>query len=209
MTQPGSTELPPWLDVSPETHLRLVSLWDLVQKWNPAINLVSGASLSDGWRRHILDSAQLFEIAGVTKGLWADLGSGGGFPGLIIAALAFEKSPGLEVALVESDKRKATFLAQAARTLGLSVQVHCARVETLGPLDADVVSARALAPLSKLCGMISRHLKHGGVGIVPKGPSHETELQEARKLWQFQQEVFASRTQPDSAVLQLWNIRNA
>ena len=203
------TALPEWLDVSRETHGRLCDLLAMVEKWNPAINLVSQGSLRGAWVRHILDSAQLFDLGPRDAGLWADFGSGGGFPGLVLAAIAVEKAPGMRIALVESDRRKATFLEQAGRSLGLSVQVICQRTEQLNPLMADVVTARALAPLPVLCGYAHRHLKSSGRAIFPKGGRSEEELVQAAHSWQLDCQTTQSRTDPAGAILVLRNIRHA
>jgi 16S rRNA (guanine527-N7)-methyltransferase len=117
--------------------------------------------LENVWGRHIVDSAQIFQAcpSGAMPS-WLDLGSGGGFPGLVIAILARELQPNLHVTLVEADQRKAAFLRQTAQKLGLDVAVIAKRIESLSPQSADVVSARALAPLTDLLGLAAPHLKH-------------------------------------------------
>lgn len=201
--------VPAWLGVSRETQERLKALLGRVARWNGAINLVAPASLQNGWERHVLDSAQLFDLAPVTSGLWADLGSGGGFPGLVLAALAAEKAPALTFVLVESDGRKAAFLDQAARDLALAVKVCRERAELLPGLRADVVTARAFAPLEHLCGHAARHLREGGAAIFPKGARHEAETAEAWRNWRFEQQIVPSRTDSKGAILVLRNIRHA
>ncbi len=209
MNAEDEVALPDWLDVSRETHGRLCDLLALVAKWSPAINLVSRGSLRGAWSRHILDSAQLFDLGPRGAALWADFGSGGGFPGLVLAAIAAEKAPAFRFVLVESDRRKATFLEQASRTLGLSAQVICARTELLGPLMADVVTARALAPLAALCGYANRHLKPEGRAIFPKGGGIDEELMQAARFWRHDSETIQSRTDPAGSILVLRNIRHA
>jgi 16S rRNA (guanine527-N7)-methyltransferase len=179
----------------------------MVRKWNPAINLVSKASLGDLRQRHIADSAQIFQVAGVTDGMWADLGSGGGFPGIVVAILAAEASPALRVTCVEADQRKAAFLTTAARDLGLAVTVLPERIEDTPPLQADVVSARALAPLRQLLPWAERHLREGGVALFPKGAGHAKEVEEARAGWRFSLQAVPSRTDPDARILKLGEIR--
>ncbi len=201
--------LPDWLNVSRETHSRLTGLLDLVKKWNPAINLVSAASLTDGWDRHVMDSAQLSALVEAASGRWVDLGSGAGFPGLVVAALASELNPSIRVSLVESDRRKATFLTEAARQLGLDVEVICARVEQLASLRADIISARALAPLNKLLGLTLPHLNNIGRCVFLKGQNHMEEVKEARLHWAFESEIQESKTMTRSAVLTLRNIHHA
>ncbi|MCY1126434.1 16S rRNA (guanine(527)-N(7))-methyltransferase RsmG [Frigidibacter sp. RF13] len=196
-------------DVSRETFDRLEAYQALVRKWNPAINLVSRNSLDQMWERHILDSAQVFALKDRETGLWADLGSGGGFPGLIAAILAAERSPGLRIALVESDQRKAAFLATAARTLDLEVVVHATRIESLPPLGADILSARALAPLTDLLGHAERHLAPGGSALFPKGANHAAELRQALESWRFSYQTHESATDPDAVIYSIRGLSRA
>ena len=191
----------PGFDVSRETLERLEAYDALLNKWNPAINLVSPATLSQLWTRHFLDSAQHFDLAEGREGLWADLGSGGGFPGLVVAILAKEKRPAQRFVLVESDRRKSTFLMTVARELGLSVEVRAQRIEEVNPLQADILSARALAPLDRLLGFAARHLASSGLAVFPKGASWRDELAEAQKNWSFSVQTYPSLTDPEAAIL--------
>jgi 16S rRNA (guanine527-N7)-methyltransferase len=181
----------------------------LVLKWNRQINLISRASEAEIWQRHILDSAQLFPLAPDHAKLWLDIGSGGGFPGLVIAILAHHRRPAMEVVLVESDKRKAAFLRQAARTLGLSCRIRAERVESLPPMKADVLSARALAPLAELLGYAARLVAPGGVMIFPKGERAEEEIREACQDWRFGVERIQSATSHAASVLKLTDVHHA
>ena len=201
-----ANDVPDWLSVSRETLASLEGLLTLVAKWNKSINLVSAESLQDGWKRHILDSAQLMQVTDCDAGKWVDIGSGAGFPGLVVAIISKDVRPNLTVTLVESDRRKATFLSEASRQLGLTVQVICDRVENIPPLRASVVSARAFAPLTKLLGDANRHLLPGGEGLFLKGQSHEAEIAEAKKSWVFNCRVFPSATQSGSAILRVQDI---
>lgn len=194
------------LSVSRETMDRLKTIQSELLRWNPAVNLVSRATLADAWSRHIVDSAQLYAFAPADFRLWADLGSGGGFPGLIIAALAAEKNPSARIVLVEADQRKAAFLIQALRKLGLSSQVIAERIEAIDPLGADVISARALASLDALCGFALRHAAPGGVQIFPKGANHSVEVAAARQRYGFDLVARPSMTDPAAAVLLLSNL---
>ncbi len=189
------------LDVSRETWDGLLCLEGMVRQWNPAINLVSRSSLTDLWGRHIHDSAQLFQFCPALAQSWVDVGSGGGFPGLVVSILARELRPDLRVTLVESDLRKATFLRQAVRTLHLSADVQSQRIEAIPGLQADVLSARALAPLEALLAIAERHLKPGGLAIFPKGERHAEEIAEARRAWDMDIEAHPSQSQPDAAIL--------
>jgi 16S rRNA (guanine527-N7)-methyltransferase len=194
------------LDVSRETFEELEAFVALVKRWNPAINLVSKSAAPHLWERHVIDSAQLFAFCPASAGSWVDIGSGGGFPGLVVAILAKEFLPNLRVTLVESDQRKATFLRQAIQSLGLTVTVMSQRIESIPPLEASVVSARALAPLDELLGLVKPHLCHDGVALFPKGARHATELTEARKIWRFGVTVHPSISDPAAAILEIRNI---
>lgn len=200
---------PTWLDVSRETLAKLEAYCDLVQKWNSAINLVAKKQIGELWNRHILDSAQLSTLLDAGPQAWCDLGSGAGFPGIVIAILAEELNPATVVTLVEVDQRKAVFLRQVARELALSAQVEATRAESLEPQLADIVSARALAPLSQLLPLAVRHLKPGGTAVFLKGAAAGVEVAEARKLWAFEITEQQSRTSPDGKILILRDIQHA
>ncbi len=202
MTDQNGNRLPSDLNVSRETEARVTDYIDLLIKWNTTINLVSKTSIDQIWNRHILDSVQIF-CFGRDALRWADLGSGGGLPGLIVAILALEKAPQMLVTLVESDQRKATFLRQVSQKLGLNTCVVSQRIESIAPLHADVVSARALAPLPLLCSFAIRHLAQGGVAIFHKGKSAQTEVSQARASWRFALDSHASSTDPSSSILLL------
>lgn len=179
------TQLAGFGALSNESRERLERLSQLLQKWNPAINLVAQSTLSDVWGRHIADSAQLFTLLPSGAKTWLDLGSGGGFPGLVVAILATEQAPDLQVELVESDQRKCVFLQTAVQTLRLSVTVTRSRIEALAPRRADVVSARALARLDRLCGYALPHLAPKGICLFLKGGAIAAEVEDARRHFQF------------------------
>jgi 16S rRNA (guanine527-N7)-methyltransferase len=194
-------------DVSRETSARLAALAALVRKWSPAINLVSARDLGQLEARHVADSAQLFDLAPGAARRWIDLGSGGGFPGLVIAALAAARRPGLRVTLVESDARKCAFLATAAAALELDVAIENRRIEAGPPAAFDVVSARALAPLPALFGLAAPYFGPGTVGLFPKGVGHDAELTAARADWQYAVERIPSATAPSAAILRVTELR--
>lgn len=198
----------PGLDVSRETFAALQQFEQLVRRWSPAINLVSKATLSEIWSRHILDSTQIFALCSPKATTWADFGSGGGFPGIVVAILAKQLKSDLCVTLVESDLRKATFLRQAAQALSLPVSVRSARIESLEPLQADVVSARALAPLPNLLAHADRHLAAEGIALFPKGARYAEELAAARKAWAFDVDVQQSQSDAEAAILVIRNIHH-
>jgi len=193
-------------DVSRETLERLQTYESLLRKWNPRINLVSRRSLDDLWRRHMLDSIQLrtFCQNQVNKNElapWLDLGSGAGFPGLVLAIFGMSN-----VHLVESDGRKCAFLREAARITHTEVIVHNERIETLPPQGAWTISARALAPLPRLLPLAFPHLIDGGQILLLKGQDVDAELTEATKYWKMQARRIPSITDGSGSILQLTEI---
>ena len=146
----------PGLSVSRETLQRLYSYEMMVSRWNSTINLVSKTSLKDLWGRHIVDSSQIYSCAQPKAGLWLDLGSGGGFPGVVIAIIAKELSPKLEIVLVESDTRKCIFLRSVIRELGICARVENSRIEAFELSNVSFLSARALANMNSLCGFAEK-----------------------------------------------------
>lgn len=155
------------------------------------------------WERHVADSAQVFRLSKVREGVWGDLGSGGGLPGCVVAIIAAEQAPSLRVVLVESDIRKAAFLSEVGRECGLSMDVVAERIEEADPLEARVVSARALAPLAKLLNFTERHAASGGIGLFPKGASVHSEIEAARSEWRFEPRLHASQTNPGSFIVEI------
>lgn len=202
----NGSAIPELRDVSRETIDRLACHGALLTKWNPRINLVSAASLADYWSRHVLDSMQLFSLRPAQARVWVDIGTGGGFPGLVVAILAAEQEPEMRVTLVESDHRKAAFLSQAIRATGVTAQVIAARAEDIPRRDADVISARAVAPLDRLLKLVERHLATGGRALLPKGAAVEDELRLALEYWRFDLHKIASVTNPEAAILSIGDL---
>ena len=198
----------PGLNVSRETFLRLKEYEKLLFKWNAKINLVSKSTLDNFWNRHVLDSAQFLSSVGEKAGKWVDLGSGGGLPGLVVAILSDEIEPVNKLFLVEADARKAVFLKTVCRELGLKVEVYNNRIEELPPISANIVSARALAPLKTLCLYAKNHLEKGGVAVFAKGENWKAELVEAQKKWIFSYEAVKSTLHEGSVVLVLRGIKS-
>ncbi|XDA98221.1 16S rRNA (guanine(527)-N(7))-methyltransferase RsmG [Sulfitobacter sp. LCG007] len=192
--------------VSRETQDRLEAYVDLIRKWNSRINLVSRSSLDDLWDRHIIDSAQIFELSHRAD-RWADLGSGGGLPGLVLAIMALEQDPARETILVDSDQRKCAFLRTVARELKLNATVLSERVETMDPLEANVLSARALAPLTQLMAFAERHLEPGGHAFFPKGRNWGAEVDDARREWRFDLQAHPSATDSGAAILEIRDLQ--
>lgn len=195
------------LSVSRETMDHLEHYQALVKKWSKSINLVSAATQDHIWDRHILDSAQLFLNIPEKCSVWLDLGSGAGFPGLVISALAKEYLPALSVYLVESDKRKCVFLRTVIRELSLAAIVVNDRIETAEVPKAHVVSARALTSLAGLLGYAHPHMAENGICLFQKGENWEKEILEAEKEWSFDRKILNSKTQSGAVTLELGDIR--
>ena len=179
------------LGVSRETQTRLETYVALLRSWNPRINLVSTESLRDVWRRHILDSGQLFRHLPASARNLVDLGSGAGLPGLVLAIMG---AP--DVHLVESDQRKAAFLREAARVTSTTVIIHASRSENVRAFSADVITARALAPLPKLLEMASPFIGPMTVCLFLKGGDVGDELTAARRQWIMNPQVMVSESDP-------------
>ena len=197
------------VNVSRETMERLDIYAALISKWSPRINLVARGSLNHLWARHFADSAQIFALAPKNFVNWVDLGSGGGFPGAVIAILAAQDGADAQITLVESDGRKAVFLRALAREAGVRFSVLTCRIEDLDPQAADVISARALAPLPSLLDYADRHLAPGGIALFPKGARLAEELAIARKTWSFRDEIVPSVTDKEAAILKIGEIERA
>lgn len=194
--------LPGWLDVSRETNDALIAYCTQITRWNAAINLVSRSTIQHIWTRHILDSAQIFPFGHAGDAPWLDIGSGAGLPGLVVSILGAKN-----VILVESDARKATFLRETARVLGLNVRVISERIESLPHLGAQTLTARALAPLSDLLNHAARHLVGDGTALFLKGRGATDEILAARASWRFDCQRIASKTDPEASVLVLKNVQ--
>ncbi|WP_171097409.1 16S rRNA (guanine(527)-N(7))-methyltransferase RsmG [Ruegeria sp. HKCCD7255] len=200
-----SSETVDALNVSRETLDHLKTYVNLVEQWNPRINLVSRASLAQIWDRHILDSVQVFRCAPQGK-TWVDLGSGGGFPGIVCAILAKETAPDTEFTMVESDQRKSAFLRAVIREIGVNCRVMSKRIEVVEPLSADILSARALADLTTLLSFCNRHLHASGTALLPKGASWKKELSKAQEEWKFTADPIKSITEPQAVILKITGV---
>lgn len=207
MTIAGRSEFLASFDVSRETIEKFDQLHADLQKWSRKINLVSPSTLNTAWQRHIIDSAQLFQYIPETAKDVADLGSGGGFPGLVLAAMSMERNPETTFHLVESDARKCAFLINTSRKLRLPVKVQTKRIEEAEPLMADVVVTRALAPLYRLMPWVKRHISADGMAVLPKGKDAEKELSDVAEEWSFELEKRPSITHPDAVVLLISELR--
>jgi len=190
--------------VSRETQTRLEAIVGQVRRWQPRINLISPSTLATIWERHVADSLQLSDLAPQTE-CWVDLGSGGGFPGLVVAA-ARTADPRFRMHLIESSGKKCAFLRETARLAELPVAVHHMRIEEFDGTLASrcgVVSARALAPLVELLGLAEPFLQQGAIGLFPKGQDVDEEVRHASAAWHFDADLIQSRTDPKASILRL------
>ncbi len=188
--------------VSRETSERLATYLHLLRRWQKIKNLVASSTLDKAWTRHVADSLQLIDLAPTARH-WADLGSGAGFPGLVIAIRFAEMGEGA-VDLIESDHRKCAFLRTVIRETGARAEVHAGRIEEILPglpRPIDVVTARGLAPLGQLVEHAKFLLTTGAIGIFPKGRGVDAELTEMRGLRSFRFDLFYSRTDPDGRIV--------
>lgn len=192
------------LNVSRETSERLMAYVDLLRKWQSRINLIADSTVSDIWRRHVLDCAQLLPLASPQAKHWVDLGSGAGLPGLVLAILLSER-PGASVTMIESNQKKSSFLAEAIRITRAPARVITARIEQAiteqSALPCDVVTARALTSLSNLLDLASPLLMAGAQGLFLKGQDVDAELTEAAKSWKMNVELLPSQTDPSGRIV--------
>jgi len=186
------------------SDLRLRLFADLVVKWSAKINLVSKGDLPVLWERHVQDSLALIPHipSGVERAI--DLGSGGGFPGLVLAI-----ATGIEFTLIESDARKAAFLMEAARATAAPAKILISRIEAAKTTPALLVTARALAPLDKLLALAAPHLAPGGICLFPKGPAWQVELTAAKPFWHMQVERFPAGPEGQKTILKVSGLRHA
>ena len=207
----GPREFAEALDVSRETLARLEAYADLLVKWQARMNLIGPATVEHIWQRHFLDSAQLLERVRETRGLagqqgaplrWLDIGSGAGFPGLVLALMGAG-----DVHLVEANARKAAFLGQAIRATGATARVHRARVEALAPMGVDIVTARGCAKIVTLIDYGRPHLAPDGEMWLLKGQDVEDELTQAAISWTMTVDRFLSRSDPSGTVVRLRDFR--
>jgi 16S rRNA (guanine527-N7)-methyltransferase len=193
------------LRVSRETQERLQHFADLFTKWAKAINLVAPSTMGDMWSRHISDSAQIFQISPRPQ-TWVDLGSGGGFPGIITAIFLAEQQGGW-VHMVESNNKKAAFLRTALRETGARGEVHAIRIEDAAAVipACDAISARALADLDKLIEYAAPWMvgKENTCAFFHKGRDYQREIQKARGRWVFDLLEHNSAVEQDSVILEI------
>lgn len=197
------------MDVSRETSERLQAYEALIRKWNPKINLVAPSTLEFLSDRHINDSLQICgHISEITQTV-ADLGSGGGLPGIVIAIYNLQAAPQRITVLVESDARKCAFLRTCIRELSLNARVETARIETLEPISADVITARALASLDVLLDWAHPHGHSDTEYLFLKGRTVEAELAVVRDKWSFELDLVPSKTDPGAKLVKIKALKRA
>jgi len=204
----GPAELQSALNVSRETLARLKTYVSLLEEWNVRHNLVSRQSLADVWRRHVYDSAQLCEFVPPAAVTLVDLGSGAGFPGLVLAILLADR-PSFRTVLYEATGKKCEFLRHVADRLGVPVEVRNRRIEDTAAEPFDVVTARALAPLEKLLAYAQPFQGPRTVNLFLKGRSALSELTAARKIWRMQATQHPSRSDPSGVILAIRELSHA
>ncbi len=192
------------VDVSLQTFSRLKDLETLILKWLKSHNLIASSTIPQLWTRHIADSLQLLPLAPHAKG-WIDLGSGGGFPGLVLGCALAEQA-GTRIDLVEVNAKKSAFLREAVRTLTLPAYVHNQRIEYIAQSwerPVGIVTARALAPLPRLLEYARPFMEKGAQALFLKGQDVDTELTEAAKYWNVDADILPSLTHPDGRILRI------
>ena len=195
-------------ELSPETMDRLRTYEILLKKWNKVVNLAASSTIPNLWNRHFLDSAQLLNCT-TTAGRWLDIGSGAGFPGLVLATVATELRPATVFTLIEASAKKCAFMRCVAREIEIGVEVVESRCENVRPQNADVIVARAVAPLTDLLDLAVGHLTATGTLLFHKGRNRAEELHLARKQWRFDLREHRSITDPVAAVLAIQGVERA
>lgn len=193
-------------DVSRETMDLLKSYQNSLQEWQQRFNLVSDASLADSWNRHFLDSMQLFKFIPNDAKLMYDFGSGAGFPGMVLAVMAKEKTPYLKIKLVESIAKKTLYLNHVRQLTGANVEIINDRIENLPAETADIITSRAMTALDKLLGYAYKFCGSNTRCIFPKGKKHQEEISEARKHWRFDCEIVPSDLSDEGVILIITNL---
>lgn len=191
-------------NVSRETLARLALYAETLKDWNARFNLVSPASLSDVWSRHIWDSAQLVAFIPENAHTLADLGSGAGFPGLVLALLLEGRT---KVTLFEATRKKCDFLAAAAGGMGVTVEIVNERIEQFAPRPFHIITSRACAPLPKLLGYASRCMGPKSRCLFQKGENWRAEVEEAEKNWRMQLATHPSQTHNNGIILEITHVK--
>ena len=190
-------------NVSRETKKSFMVFEELLKKWNKKINLVSSATTNDFRERHVLDSLQLIQFAKTEKGVWLDIGSGGGFPGIPLAIYSKEKHPEFKFNFMDSNSKKCLFLEEVCRKLNIEGNVICDRIEAAPIVSCDYVVSRALAPLDDLLGYSKRHRKFMGKSLFLKGKKFKEEILHAKSRWHFSYKIHQSLSHKDGKIVEI------
>lgn len=202
MNAPRSFSVPGGLDVSRETIERLHIYHDTLLEWQPKINLVSNSTLADAWNRHFIDSLQLLPLIGNKNVPIVDLGSGAGFPGMVLSIAGCQ-----QLQMVESDTKKIIFLREVARLTNATPLITHARIEEATIESPRIITSRALATLHELLSYAIRFVSHETICLFPKGKNYAIEIEDAKKYWSFDHHIFPSITDTQAVIVQLANIR--
>lgn len=193
-------------DVSRETFLKLKLYETLLKEWQQKFNLVSNSSIEDAWNRHFEDSVQLFKYVPENAKLMYDFGSGAGFPGMVLAIMANEKTPYLKIKLIESIGKKTLYLNEVKNKTNTNVEIINDRIENLKAEKADVITSRAMASLTQLLEYTKKFCTTKTVCIFPKGKKFQDEIDEARKKFKFDCRIHDSEVSSEGKVLVISNI---
>ncbi len=194
------------LNVSRETLNGFCEYKTLLSKWNEKINLVSKHTLVNIWERHFLDSGQIIKNVEASGKRWVDVGSGAGFPGLVIALLLRDRKVNCDLVLVEKNQKKVFFLNEVIRKLNLSVEVVNGNIYTLEPLNADILSARAFSELNNLMEIAFRHRKREGICLFLKGENYRIELDKTLNYWYFDYDILGSLSSSSGKIIRVKKI---
>ena len=194
------------LDVSRETLNDFCEYEALLSKWNKKINLVSKSTLVDIWERHFLDSGQIIKHVEASGKRWVDVGSGAGFPGLVVALLLRDRKIDCDLVLVEKNPKKGFFLNEVIRKLNLSVEVVNDNIDTLEPLNADILTARAFSELNNLIEIAFRHRKKEGICLFLKGENYRIELDKTLNYWFFDYDIVDSLSSSSGKIIRVKKI---
>ena len=194
------------LNVSRETINSLSEYEALLCKWNRKINLVSPNTLADLWVRHFLDCGQIINHVDASGKKWVDVGTGAGFPGLVVAVLLRDRKIDCDIILVEKNTKKVFFLNEVIRKLNLNVKVVNNNIDTIEPLNADILTARAFSELKNLIGLSTRHRKERGVSLFLKGENYRLELDKTLNYWFFDYDVFDSLSNSAGKIIRVKKI---
>ncbi len=194
------------LNVSRETLKSFYEYEALLSKWNEKINLVSKNTLVNIWERHFLDSGQIIKHVEASGKRWVDVGSGAGFPGLVVALLLRDRRIDCELVLVEKNPKKGFFLKEVIRKLNLSVEVVNDNIDTLEPLNADILTARAFSELNNLIEIAFRHRKKEGICLFLKGENYRIELDKTLNYWFFDYDIVDSLSSSSGKIIRVKKI---